>query len=63
MNTFFTPHIGTRVCWIDDDRHIGRIDRVYWSSRVDVTWLETGWKSLDVPVHELRKAYPKQWRE
>jgi hypothetical protein len=55
--------IGDRVYDPADPRHIGRVDRIRWPSRVDITWEETGWRSLDVPAHTLRRtAYIRQWR-
>ncbi len=47
--------IGMLVYDVADERHIGRVERISWSTTARVRWLETGWLS-DVPVSDLRKA-------
>jgi hypothetical protein len=64
---FINCKIGDRVFDAADPRHIGRIDRVdYGACMVDIFWLETGWRSLGVPAHTLRRAAyvrrPNIWR-
>lgn len=51
----YNLRLGTKVYDKADPRHIGRIDAIHWSSTADITWEDTGWKSLGVPLHDLRK--------
>jgi hypothetical protein len=60
---FIKLEIGDRVYDVADPRHIGRVDRVRGPNHVDITWEETGWRSLAVPGHALRRAtYVRMWR-
>ncbi len=51
--------IGMHVYDVADPRHIGRVERIAWSTTARVRWQDTGWLS-DVPVTDLRKA---NWRD
>jgi len=46
--------IGDRVLWTDE-RHIGRIT-FHDGAFATIEWEETGWKSTEVPMGELRKV-------
>lgn len=54
-------HVGDEVWDQADERHLGRIDRINWGDTADITWIETGWKSLGIPITDLRK-YDRQGR-
>jgi len=53
--------VGHEVWDQADPRHVGRIDRIHWGHTADITWNETGWKSLGVPIADLRR-HDKQGR-
>ena len=45
--------IGDRVRE-NDGRHVGVVQRIYWSSTVVVRWEDTGWFS-EVPLRDLTR--------
>ena len=45
---------GDRVYDVADERHIGRINIIIQCA-ANITWEETGWRSLGVPIGDLRK--------
>jgi hypothetical protein len=48
-------HVGDSGVWDQaDERHTGRIDAIHNSAFADITW-ETGWRSLGIPIADLRK--------
>jgi hypothetical protein len=53
---YFKVGIGDRVYDVADPRHVGRITRGHWDTTVDITWEETGWRSLNWPREGLRLA-------
>lgn len=53
-NYWLRAKLGDRVFDIGDPRHIGRIAKIKWTSRADIVWEDTGWRSLDVPISDLR---------
>jgi len=36
-----------------DPRHVARVDAIINSARVNLTFVETGWRMLDVPIGEV----------
>ena len=46
--------IGDRVYDVADERHIGRITK-HDGAFATIEWEETGWKSTEVPMGNLRK--------
>lgn len=46
--------VGDRVLWLDE-RHVGRITG-HDGAFAKIEWEETGWKSVEVPMGELRKV-------
>lgn len=51
-------HCGDRVCDEQDPRHEGRLDAVVQGAFASVTWVETGWRTVGIPVGRLRRVEP-----
>jgi hypothetical protein len=49
-------HVGDRVYDKADPRHVGRIDSIENSAFANITWEETGWKSVSIPLRDLEHA-------
>jgi hypothetical protein len=50
------PHVGDIVYAISDPRHVAIVRSVLYNGErttVNLEWIDTGWKSLRVPVRDL----------
>jgi hypothetical protein len=49
-------HVGQRVYDVADERHEGVITKITNSAYADIVWDVTNWRSLEIPLRNLRKT-------